>query len=37
MLRSYDELITRVPLLKYLIEDGDVEALETIYRNVRHI
>jgi len=35
MLRSYDELIKRVPLVKYLVEDGDVEALEALYKNVR--
>ena len=35
MLRSYGELIKRVPILKYLIESGDAEALETLYKNVR--
>jgi hypothetical protein len=35
MQRSYDELIKRVPILKYLIDNGDAEALETLYKNVR--
>jgi hypothetical protein len=35
MLRSYAELVRRVPLLNFVIESGDAEALETLYKNVR--
>jgi hypothetical protein len=34
MLQSYIELIKRVPLLKTLGDSGDVDALETLYKNV---
>ncbi len=34
ILRSYSTLITRIPLIKILVENGDVEALETLYKNV---
>jgi hypothetical protein len=34
MLRSYNELITRVPLIKILTESGDAESLDSLYRNV---
>ncbi len=34
MLRSYSTLITRIPLIKILVENGDMEALETLYKNV---
>jgi hypothetical protein len=37
MLRSYDELIRRVPLLKHMVEEGEAEALEALYKNVRGI
>jgi hypothetical protein len=37
MLRSYAELIKRVPLLKHLVEGGDAEALEVLYKNVRGV
>jgi hypothetical protein len=35
MQQSYQELITRVPLVKLLAEDGDSIALEALYNNVR--
>jgi hypothetical protein len=34
MIRSYRELIKRVPLLKDLSEQGDAESLEALYKNV---
>jgi hypothetical protein len=34
MLRSYGELIKRVPIVKGLVESGNAEALETLYKNV---
>lgn len=34
MLRSYHELVMRIPLVKNLVEVGDAEALEALYRNV---
>jgi hypothetical protein len=34
MIRSYDELIKCVPLLKDLSEQGDAESLEALYKNV---
>jgi hypothetical protein len=35
MLRSYDELIKRVPLVKHLVASGNAEVLEALYKNVR--
>jgi hypothetical protein len=35
MIRSYQELVKRVPLLKDLSEQGDIESLELLYKNVR--
>jgi hypothetical protein len=35
MQQSYQELITRVPLVKLLAEDGDIITLEALYNNVR--
>lgn len=35
MRRSYRELIKKVPILKYLVESDDAEALEMLYKNVR--
>jgi hypothetical protein len=34
MIRSYEELVKRVPLLKDLSEQGDAESLEVLYKNV---
>ena len=34
MLRSYGELIKRMPLIKSLVEDGSAETLEVLYKNV---
>lgn len=34
MLRSYAELVKRVPLLNLVVENGDTEALEALYKNV---
>jgi hypothetical protein len=34
MLRSYGELIKRIPLLKHLRDNGDAEALAALYKNV---
>jgi hypothetical protein len=34
MLRSYGELIKRIPLVKSLVEDGTAETLEALYKNV---
>jgi hypothetical protein len=34
MIRSYRELIKRVPLLKDLSEQGDASSLKLLYKNV---
>jgi hypothetical protein len=34
MQRGYSELIKQVPLVKSLVEQGDVDALSALYRNV---
>lgn len=34
LIRSYEELVKRVPLLKDLSEQGDAESLEVLYKNV---
>ena len=34
MQQGYSELIKRVPLVKSLVEQGDVDALSALYRNV---
>jgi hypothetical protein len=34
MIRSYEELVKRVPLLKDLSEQGDAESLEVLFKNV---
>jgi len=34
MIRSYNELIKCIPLLKDLSEQGDTESLEALYKNV---
>jgi hypothetical protein len=33
-MRSYKELIKRIPLIKVLAEQGEGDALETLYKNV---
>jgi hypothetical protein len=33
-IRSYTKLIAQVPLVKALFESGDVESLESLYKNV---
>lgn len=35
-MRSYEELVKRVPMVKKLIEQGDTDAVEQFYRNVCH-
>jgi hypothetical protein len=34
LMRSYRELIKRIPLVKTLIERGEIESLEALYKNV---
>jgi hypothetical protein len=34
MIQSYKELVKHVPLLKDLSDQGDVESLEVLYKNV---
>lgn len=34
MARSYKVLIKQIPLIKTLVENGDADALENLYRNV---
>jgi hypothetical protein len=34
MIRSYEELIKCIPLLKDLMEQGDAESLNVLYKNV---
>lgn len=34
MMKSYDELLKYVPLVKTLAEQGESEALEVLYKNV---
>lgn len=34
MIRSYEELVKSIPLLKDLMEQGDAESLDVLYKNV---
>jgi hypothetical protein len=34
MIRSYEELVKCIPLLKDLMEQGDAESLDVLYKNV---
>ena len=34
LIQSYEELVKRVPLLKDLSKQGDIESLEVLYKNV---
>jgi hypothetical protein len=34
LMRSYRELIKRIPLVKTLVEQGEIESLEALYKNV---
>ena len=34
MMHSYEELVTRIPLVKTLVEQGGVDSLEALYKNV---
>ena len=34
LMRSYKELTKRIPLVKTLAEQGDVDVLEALYKNV---
>jgi len=33
-MKSYEELVKRIPLVKTLVEEGEAEALEALYKNV---
>ncbi|KIM77418.1 hypothetical protein PILCRDRAFT_12056 [Piloderma croceum F 1598] len=35
MIRSYEELVARIPLVKTLVEQGEVDSLEALYKNLR--
>lgn len=35
MARSYDQLVKHMAIVKTLVEQGDTQALENLYRNVR--
>jgi hypothetical protein len=34
LMRSYKELVKRIPLVQTLVEQGEVDALEALYKNV---